>query len=204
MPATHKNAGEKKPPRQQLINALGWQIETKVIMHNIQIDNEFKSLIPPLSAEERAQLEETGLGTQAAMLAAKVERKHSEFQALSASEQMLFIVAYITVIKGRAKKAKAIAAKWIKSARANFKPGPKQPCVVCGQFQSVAHAHHLTPLHIQAHRSSFDQEFVWLCPTHHSGVHLCLDGRHTGIPPDLLGFSDADQVAMARIAAMGD
>ena len=26
-------------------------------MHNIQIDNEFKSLIPPLSAEERAQLE---------------------------------------------------------------------------------------------------------------------------------------------------
>ena len=57
MPATHKNAGEKKPPRQQLINALGWQIETKVIMHNIQIDNEFKSLIPPLSAEERAQLE---------------------------------------------------------------------------------------------------------------------------------------------------
>ena len=56
MPAT-QNAGEKKPPRQQLINALGWQIETKVIMHNIQIDNEFKSLIPPLSAEERAQLE---------------------------------------------------------------------------------------------------------------------------------------------------
>jgi len=47
----------KKTTHQQRVNASGWQIETKVIMHNIQIDSEFQALIPPLSAEERAQLE---------------------------------------------------------------------------------------------------------------------------------------------------
>jgi phage N-6-adenine-methyltransferase len=57
-PAT-KSAGTKKPT---VITAVTAQVgnqgfSTTLIMHNILIDSEFQALIPPLSAEERAQLE---------------------------------------------------------------------------------------------------------------------------------------------------
>ena len=57
-PAT-KSAGTKKPTVITAVTArVGNQgFSTTPIMHNIQIDSEFQALIPPLSAEERAQLE---------------------------------------------------------------------------------------------------------------------------------------------------
>jgi N6-adenosine-specific RNA methylase IME4 len=57
-PAT-KSAGTKKPTVITAVTArVGNQgFSTTLIMHNILIDSEFQALIPPLSAEERAQLE---------------------------------------------------------------------------------------------------------------------------------------------------
>ena len=177
MPAT-QNAGEKKPPRQQLINALGWQIETKVIMHNIQIDNEFKSLIPALSGEERV--------------------------AVSRYSQGLSVIAAKKLLAQAKSRQQAANKAWIAAARAAFNPGQKQPCKVCGKFQSVAHAHHLTPLYRQIDRKEPDQSFIWLCPTHHHGVHLCIEGSKRGVWPDLSGFSDEEKLAMASVAKLGE
>lgn len=147
-------------------------------MHNIQIDSEFQALIPPLSAEERAPE--------------------------SLYVQGLVVIAARKVV-AQAKTAQRAANKaWVAAARAAFKPGPKQPCAVCGKFQSVAHAHHLTPLYRQVDRDTPDDSFVWLCPTHHHGVHLCLEGSKRGVWPDLSGFSDEEQLAMAGIASAGE
>lgn len=57
-PAT-KSAGTKKPTVITAVTArVGNQgFSTTPIMHNIQIDREFQALIPPLSADERTQLE---------------------------------------------------------------------------------------------------------------------------------------------------
>ncbi len=144
---------------------------------NIVIDKEFQALIPPLSAEERTpNLYARGL---AVLAARKVVTQAKAEQRFSSNA-------------------------WIAAARAAFKPGPKQPCVVCGKFQSVAHAHHLTPLCRQVNCDTPDDSFVWLCPTHHQGVHLCLEGSKRGAWPDLSGFSDEEQLAMADIANMGE
>ena len=59
MKPAHLFAGTKKPTVITAVTArVGNQgFSTTPIMHNIQIDSEFQALIPPLSAEERAQLE---------------------------------------------------------------------------------------------------------------------------------------------------
>lgn len=93
--------------------------------------------------------------------------------------------------------------QWIAKARAIFTPGEKQPCIVCGKYKSVAHAHHLTPLHTQYGKPTFSEEFAWLCPTHHDGVHRLIDGSHAGRWPSMDGFSESEQLQMTRIAAMG-
>jgi hypothetical protein len=65
---------------------------------------------------------------------------------------------------------------WIKLARNVFDPGNREPCVICGKFQSITQAHHLIPLEDQ-YDGGFEipnQEFAWLCPSHHDTVHLFL------------------------------
>lgn len=109
-------------------------------------------------------------------------------------------------LEAQRKERKRIARKkkeWIARARAGFKPGEKMPCQVCGKYQSVAHAHHLTPLHMQYEMPTFSEGFVWLCPTHHEGVHLVLETISGDGWPSLDGFSEEEKEKMLRFAAMG-
>lgn len=66
--------------------------------------------------------------------------------------------------------------RWIAQARASFVPTERQPCVVCGRFQSIAQAHHLFPLAIQwrfgVQHPIHDHE--WLCPNHHVSIHILI------------------------------
>jgi hypothetical protein len=63
---------------------------------------------------------------------------------------------------------------WIAASRRIFSPGDRQPCYVCEKFKSIAQAHHVVPLTAQYDRGFKypDQERVWLCPNHHTMVHL--------------------------------
>jgi hypothetical protein len=67
--------------------------------------------------------------------------------------------------------------KWIATSRLSFSPGARQYCYVCKKYKSVAHAHHTTPLCIQFDMGlqEPDHNHVWLCPTHHSIVHIIIN-----------------------------
>lgn len=67
---------------------------------------------------------------------------------------------------------------WIAAARQLFKPSDRQPCWVCGKFQSITQAHHVVPLAEQYARGFEipDNEHVWLCPNHHAIAHLFILG----------------------------
>ena len=67
--------------------------------------------------------------------------------------------------------------KWIAEARLNFRPSQRQNCYVCGKFASIAQAHHTVPLAAQFERGFKypDHEHAWLCPNHHSILHIFID-----------------------------
>ena len=74
---------------------------------------------------------------------------------------------------------------WIRAARYLFSPGERGVCHVCGKFRSITHAHHVVPLTAQYDRGFEypDQEFVWLCPNHHTMIHLVIPGDHQSMKP---------------------
>lgn len=78
------------------------------------------------------------------------------------------------VINAKAYWATIDADEWITEARRHFSPGVRQPCVICKRYRSITQAHHVTPLSLQLSRGYVepDQKFVWLCPTHHTAVHV--------------------------------
>lgn len=66
---------------------------------------------------------------------------------------------------------------------------PPQPCLVCGKYRHVCHAHHVIPVHQMARLCArkgvalrdfarLPVRFIWLCPTHHALFHL-LDRPHS-------------------------
>jgi hypothetical protein len=75
---------------------------------------------------------------------------------------------------------------WIAASRRIFSPGDRQSCHVCEKFKSIAQAHHVVPLTAQYDRGFKypDQECVWLCPNHHTMVHLFIPTgeRSRGVP----------------------
>lgn len=71
------------------------------------------------------------------------------------------------------RRAKAL---WVSTARKSFVASDRKPCLVCGKFESLAHAHHVTPLAMQHDHglAQPDHAHVWLCPSHHAAVHLII------------------------------
>ena len=133
-----------------------------------------------------------------------------EFQARQrprlSNAQLLEIGRQYNQARARERERAAAKRRWIASARRSFSPGPRQACCICGKYQSVAHAHHLTPLHIQAETSVFSEEFVWLCPTHHHGVHEIwahLRRRTARWEGHLNGFTEEEKKQMLRLVDMG-
>jgi hypothetical protein len=74
-------------------------------------------------------------------------------------------------------KRREAKAAWIAAARLEFAPDKRQPCIVCGKFRHVAHAHHAEPLAAQYDRGAerASHAHVWLCPTHHAILHVLID-----------------------------
>lgn len=78
--------------------------------------------------------------------------------------------------------------EWIAAARKDFEPSARTPCAVCGQFEALTEAHHVIPLAVQ-YDKFFEQpnhDHVWLCPTHHTIVHLFLIPRKSPLTPNEL------------------
>lgn len=48
--------------------------------------------------------------------------------------------------RAQAREMRAGRLDWIARARAQFNPGPREPCAVCGKYMSLSHAHHVAPL----------------------------------------------------------
>lgn len=120
---------------------------------------------------------------------------------LDESQRAMVAGKLMNVQREIAKKAQAERAAWIAAARAAFEPSPRRSCAVCGRYRSVTHAHHLVPLSQQSQDESPDHRHVWLCPTHHSGVHQLLDTRFGW--PDWDGFAEDEKSRMTEIAALG-
>lgn len=116
-------------------------------------------------------------------------------------ERVFIAVEIENEIKRRKTHEKKEKKHWIAKARLGFKPGSRQPCAVCGKYESVTHAHHIKPLHTQFKAPSFHEDYVWLCPTHHEGVHQMLGGKFFAWP-DWEGFSIDEKRKMAEIAEM--
>lgn len=81
-------------------------------------------------------------------------------------------------------------AQWVKDARAEFRPKRKlpEPCFVCGRYERLTHAHHIYPLYMQAMAGAKvpNQEYKWLCPTHHVAAHRKIDSLMSNKNCDLL------------------
>lgn len=60
-----------------------------------------------------------------------------------------------------------------------FESSPRQPCFICGKYQSITHQHHVVYVSELA-QLAIDYDYpwyllpirgVWLCPNHHAIVH---------------------------------
>jgi hypothetical protein len=113
----------------------------------------------------------------------------------------------------RAARAKAPQREknaWVAAARRFFNPGDREPCRVCGKFQTIAQAHHLIPLEAQFDKGVRvpNHDFVWLCPNHHEVVHMFIkrSGRRilaTTVDSDLSETEFNEILALTVIAIRG-
>lgn len=83
--------------------------------------------------------------------------------------------------------------EWVKRARIAFDPGERRDCKICARFASIAHAHHIIPLAMQFDRGFIApmHNFVWLCPNHHSAIHLVItqiSGLRVNVSQDVLSL----------------
>ena len=71
---------------------------------------------------------------------------------------------------------------WIAAARRAFNPGARAPCAVCRKYQWITHAHHIVPLAVQYDNGAREpnHERAWLCPNHHSIVHIFISSASKG------------------------
>jgi|GEM_PF-2630511 len=87
---------------------------------------------------------------------------------------------------------------WVAAARLAFDPGPRCPCLICGQYESITEAHHIYPLALQfdAGENAPIQESCWLCPTHHRLMHEFIEALIEIRQPRLEGvpFGERDKL----------
>ncbi len=119
---------------------------------------------------------------------------HPPLLGLTKSQRAMIAARYFIDRKKRRRQ-------WLLAARAAFTPGDRHPCVICGAYQGLAHAHHVLPLSIQfnAGLAEPDHEFVWLCPTHHEAAHEIIRGLLANVQPDLTGMPPAEKDALQPI-----
>lgn len=134
-----------------------------------------------------------------------------EINKLSLFDRAIIVINLNKLAKQEKKKDAENKRKWINKQRSAFNPGEKRPCNICGRYQSVSHAHHIVPLHSQYGTDKVIHDYVWLCPTHHEGVHLLIDkcksvkwhGVKFSVFPEWDGFNDDERSMMTEIAHRG-
>jgi hypothetical protein len=104
-------------------------------------------------------------------------------QEPSAGRRAIIAAVIVKVSDGLHRERSAKKRAWVSAARLEFTPSLRRECLVCGKFRSITQAHHVVPLAVQYDRAfeRSDHEHEWLCPNHHTILHLILpsDG-----PPD--------------------
>ena len=120
-----------------------------------------------------------------------------EYANLSVSQRAA-IAARLTA------EAKACRKAWMFQARASFLPSEREACAVCGQYQSITHAHHIYPLTQQFMdgRAEPCHDHVWLCPTHHAVVHEMIAGLLKNSWPTLEGVPPTERDECDRISLL--
>lgn len=128
---------------------------------------------------------------------------HPDVEPLTVSQRAMLVAHAMAEARLEARETAIEKDAWISSARKLFKPGTQQPCSICAGYAAVTHAHHITPLSRQfdAGYSEPDHTYVWLCPTHHAGVHLFLTKRASW--PRTTGFTAQEVDHMIQLALAG-
>lgn len=99
--------------------------------------------------------------------------------------------------------SKTERALWCDRVRHALRAGERQPCVICGQHVAVSHAHHMAPVSLQHDAGILEpiHAHAWLCPSHHSLVHLCLEAALRGERAE--GVDASERAAVADLALQG-
>lgn len=128
-------------------------------------------------------------------------RRHV-IEGLNESQRALIVCKFYELINQRKKDVKAECKAWIQNARSEFFPGRKRKCQVCGGYKELAQPHHIYPLAVQFWDGLQDpvQDFVWLCPTHHSMVHFVIDKVMKSKPISMPEFLPGELSCVDRIA----
>ncbi len=128
-----------------------------------------------------------------------LKRRH-----LSSSQRAIYAANALPFFEEIKNKKRTEKEDWIKNARKTFNPGIKQPCFVCNKYESVTHAHHIFPLHLQYDRGVKEpiHDFMWLCPTHHAAIHIFTDALIKTKPIDLKGFAYEELDALDGISLL--
>lgn len=103
-----------------------------------------------------------------------LERNRSRY---SASQRAMAAARLVSASRRERDKRQEAKSGWIERARAEFAPGSRCACEICGKYSGLTEAHHLVPLTAQFESGAVVpiQEFGWLCPTHHAAVHLSIN-----------------------------
>jgi hypothetical protein len=92
-------------------------------------------------------------------------------------------------------------SKWIRAARLEFNQSLRQACAICGKYRGVSQAHHTFPLSLQydCNVREPNHEHDWLCPTHHTAIHVVIDALVANRQPKLDGIPPEERDAIARL-----
>jgi hypothetical protein len=95
-----------------------------------------------------------------------------------ADDEIKHLVAWHSLVRNRRVAPRVERDIWLADARRGFTPSQRCGCVVCGKFKGVTQAHHVVPLTAQYDRGYVepDHEYVWMCPNHHTLLHLFIPG----------------------------
>jgi hypothetical protein len=89
----------------------------------------------------------------------------------------------------------------IKSIRQITAGAQPQNCHICGQYKFICHQHHILPVSKTAdyiiQHNLYGQKFtisvVWLCPNHHTLLHLLRSGRENAKTQFAYTVQDQDE-----------
>lgn len=127
-----------------------------------------------------------------------------ELLQLPEGRRALIVNEIVAAGKKLARQRANAKSAWVAEARKGFVPSEREACAVCGRYKALAQAHHVFPLGEQfdARVSEPIHDHVWLCPTHHAGVHFIINAFTGCREPYCHDMSPEENAACDRIVAL--